>query len=83
MSQENLTSGTGPLGRPVLPPEAEAEIMDRLFTDMRISSGEIADILAKYDVSGDVPALQDSYRKRLGPRQRVHRGGMLPGPAGP
>lgn len=68
MSQENLTSGTGPPGRPVLPPEAEAEIMDTLFTNMRISSGEIAAILAKHDVCGDVSALQDSYRKRLGQR---------------
>lgn len=68
MSQENLTSGTGPPGRPVLPPEAEAEIMDTLFTNMRISSGEIAAILAKHRVCGDVDVLQDSYRKRLGQR---------------
>ena len=68
MSQENLTSGTGPPGRPVLPPEAEAEIMDTLFTNMRISSGEIAAILTKHDVCGDISALQDSYRKRLGQR---------------
>ncbi len=54
--------------KPILPPQAEAEIMDRLFTEMRISSGEIAAILAKYDVRGDDGALQDSYRKRLGQR---------------
>ena len=68
MSQENLTSGTGPPGRPVLPPEAEAEIMDTLFTNMRISSGEIAAILARHGVSGDVAVLQEQYRKRLGQR---------------
>lgn len=54
--------------KPVLPPQAEAEILDRLFTDMHISSGEIAAILEKYDVCGEVGALQDSYRKRLGQR---------------
>ena len=55
-------------GKPVLPPQAEAEILDRLFTDTRISSGEIAAILEKYDVRGDERALQDGYRKRLGQR---------------
>lgn len=68
MSKEQTTHGAGPPGKPLLPPEAEREIMEKLFADMRISSGEIAAILAKYDVSGDVPALQDSYRKRLGQR---------------
>ena len=53
---------------PFLPPEAEVEIMDLLFTNMRISSGEIAAILAKHRVYGDVDVLQDSYRKRLGQR---------------
>ena len=42
--------------------------MDFLFTNMRISSGEIAAILAKHRVCGDVDVLQDSYRKRLGQR---------------
>ena len=55
-------------GRPVLPPQAETEILDRLFTDMRISSGEIAVILKKHGVCGDEHALQDGYRKRLGQR---------------
>ena len=68
MSEKKLTPVTGPPGRSVLPPQAEAEILDRLFTNMRISSGEIAAILEKYDVCGDVPALQASYRKRLGQR---------------
>ena len=39
-----------------------------LFTNMRISSGEIAAILAKHGVSEDVNVLQDRYRKRLGQR---------------
>ncbi len=55
-------------GRPALPPQAEAEILGRLYANMRISAGEIAAILEKYDVRGDVSALQDSYRKRLGQR---------------
>ena len=68
MNKNNPTKGTGPPGRPLLPPQAEAEILDRLFTDMKISSGEIAAILEKYDVCGDVSSLQASYRKRLGQR---------------
>ena len=43
----------GPPGRPVLPPEAEAEIVE---------------ILRRHKVSGDAAALQDGYRKRLGQR---------------
>ncbi len=57
-----------PPGKPVLPPQAEAEILERLFTNMKISSGEIAAILEKYDVRGSEPALQAGYRKRLGQR---------------
>ena len=57
-----------PNKQPFLPLEAEVEIMDLLFTNMRISSGEIAAILAKHRVYGDVDVLQDSYRKRLGQR---------------
>lgn len=53
---------------PFLPSEAEAEIMETLFTNMRISSREIAAILAKHRVYGDIDVLQDSYRKRLGQR---------------
>lgn len=68
MNDKASVKGAGPPGRPVLPPQAEAEIMERLFTNMRISSGEIAAILEKYDVCGDEGALQDSYRKRLGQR---------------
>ena len=53
---------------PVLPPEAEDEILTVLFTDMKISTEKIVNIFKKYDVSGDVDALQDRYRKRLGQR---------------
>ena len=35
---------------------------------MKISSGEIAAILKKYNVSDDTELLQDRYRKRLGQR---------------
>ncbi len=55
-------------GRPLLPPAAEAEIMDLLSANMRISSGEIVAILARHGVSGDAEALQNAYRKRLGQR---------------
>ena len=68
MSKEHAPRAAGPPGRPVLPPEAEQEIMDVLSANMRISSGEIAAILKKHGVSGDMDALQDSYRKRLGQR---------------
>jgi len=57
-----------PNSQPILPPEAEAEILDLLFTNMKISSGEIATILAKHGVYGDIDVFQDSYRKRLGQR---------------
>lgn len=56
------------LGRPILPPEAEQEILSLLFEGMGIESAEIAAILKKHGVSGDMEALQDSYRKRLGQR---------------
>ena len=68
MNKEHTARSAGPLGRPLLPPEAEDEIMTALFTDMRISSDEIAAILKKHGVRGDERVLQDSYRKRLGQR---------------
>ena len=68
MSKNNSTRAMDSPGRPVLPPQAEAEILDRLFTDTRISSGEIAAILKKHGVRGDESTLQDGYRKRLGQR---------------
>jgi len=55
-------------GRPPLPPAAEAEILDLLSANMRISSEEIAAILARHGVSGDAESLQNAYRKRLGQR---------------
>ncbi len=61
-----MARAAGPPGRPILPPEAEAEILDLLSANLRISSGEIAAILARHGVSGDTDALQDAYRKRLG-----------------
>ena len=68
MSKNDTTRVMDSPGRPVLPPQAEAEILDRLFADTRISSGEIAAILKKHGVRGDECALQDAYRKRLGQR---------------
>ena len=68
MSKSNPSKVTGPPGKPILPPQAEAEILSRLFTNMKISSGEIAAILEKHDVCGDVSSLQAGYRKRLGQR---------------
>ena len=56
---------TGP-SRPILPPEAEQEILSLLFEGMGIESAEMAAILKKHGVSGDMETLQDSYRKRLG-----------------
>ena len=68
MSKTVPTKAMGPPGRPALPPEAEAEIMEKLFSNMKISSGEIAAILARHGVSGDGAVLQEQYRKRLGQR---------------
>ena len=68
MNKNIPTKAAGPPGKPLLPPDAEAEIMAVLFTNMRISSGEIAAILAKHGVSEDVDVLQERYRKRLGKR---------------
>lgn len=51
-----------------LPPEAQQEILEQLSTRMRIGSQEIAEILKKHGVCGDIDALQDAYRKRLGQR---------------
>ena len=68
MSEERPARAAGLPGRPVLPLEAEQEIMDTLSTNMRISADEIAAILKKHGVSGDMDALQNAYRKRLGQR---------------
>ena len=51
-----------------LPPDVQREILNRLSTETRISSQEIAAILERHGVCGDIDALQDAYRKRLGQR---------------
>ena len=51
---------------PSLPPDAQREILNRLSAETRISSQEIAAILKRHGVCGDMDALQDAYRKRLG-----------------
>ena len=53
---------------PSLPPDAQREILNRLSAETRISSQEIAAILKRLGVCGDMDALQDAYRKRLGQR---------------
>ena len=68
MSGMVQATAAGPPGKHSLPPEAEQEIMETLCTNLRISSGEIASILEKYGVSGDVDVLQERYRKQLGQR---------------
>lgn len=68
MNKAYPAKAAGPPGKPALPLEAEAEIMDRLSANMKITSEEIAAILAKHGVSGDVEALQNAYRKRMGQR---------------
>ena len=62
MSQKKMPSP------PRLPPAAQREILNRLSAETRISSQEIAAILKRYGVCGDMDALQDGYRKRLGQR---------------
>ena len=51
-----------------LPPEVRQEILERLAAETRISSQEISAILKRHGVCGDIDALQDAYRKRLGQR---------------
>ncbi len=51
-----------------IPPDAQAEILQKLSSETKITSCEIAEILKKHDVCGDMDALQDAYRKRLGQR---------------
>ena len=52
-------------GKPMLPAAAESEILERLYSNMQISADEVAAILKKHGVSGDVDMLQDRYRKQL------------------
>ena len=51
-----------------LPPEVRQEILERLAAETRISSQEISAILKRHGVCGDIDALQDAFRKRLGQR---------------
>ena len=51
-----------------IPPDAQTEILQKLSAETKITSGEIAEILKKHDICGDMDALQDAYRKRLGQR---------------
>lgn len=62
MNREN--AGAKPTAPPRLPPEAEQEILEALFEGMEIHSSEIAAILKKHGVCGDVEALQDSTSRR-------------------
>ena len=64
MNREN--TGAKPTAPPRLPPEAEQEILEALFEGMEIHSSEIAAILKKHGVCGDVEALQDSERNCVG-----------------
>ena len=51
-----------------IPSDAQAEILQKLSAETKITSCEIAEILKKHDVCGDMDARQDAYRKRLGQR---------------
>ena len=63
MRKQKPIHGAGPPGKPLLPLEAEVEILEKLGADLRIAA-----ILKKHGVEADVERLQDSYRKRLGQR---------------
>ena len=43
-----------------IPPDAQAEILQKLSAETKITSCEIAEILKKHDVCGDMDALQDA-----------------------
>ena len=61
-AKKTMPSRTG------IPPDAQTEILQKLSAETKITSCEIAEILKKHDVCGDMDALQDAYRKRLGQR---------------
>lgn len=85
MNREN--AGAKPTAPPRMPPEAEQEILEALFEGMEIHSSEIAAILKKHGVCGDVEALQDSYgasryvlrsnSKCTHPHGWIHGGGRI------
>ena len=54
--------------RPGLPPDARAEILEALCSNMEISSDEIVAILKRHHVAEDADVLQDRYRRQLGQR---------------
>lgn len=43
-----------------IPPDAQTEILQKLSAETKITSGEIAEILKKHDICGDIDALQDA-----------------------
>ena len=53
--------------RPGLPPDARAEILEALCSNMEISSDEIVAILKRHHVAEDADVLQDRYRVRSCP----------------
>lgn len=65
MSSKTTPSSPSPSS---LPSEAQREILAHLAAETRISSQEISAILKRHGVCGDIDALQDAYRKRLGQR---------------
>lgn len=54
--------------KPKIPIEAEREIMGLLEQDMSVETNVVADILERHGVCGDIHALQQAYRKRIGQR---------------
>ena len=46
---------------PSIPPDAQREILDRLSAETQINSQEIAAILKRHGVCGNMDALQDAY----------------------
>ena len=63
-----MRADTRAVNMPSLPLGAQDEILNKLFNDMHIHSDDIVKILKKYEVEGDVDALQDAYRRRVGQR---------------
>jgi len=67
MNKEHPARAAGPPGRPSLPPEAEAEIMERLSANMKITSEEIAAILGQRPgtVRSHLSRARDALRRYL------------------
>lgn len=77
MRKQKPIHGAGPPGKPLLPLEAEVEILEKLGADLRIGSGEIAAILKKHGVEADVERLQDSYGQTTLSTHPRERSGVL------